>query len=178
MTKVGDSAIKGAKQALGHAIGNSIKILPATDGDLEHIAKIHKIAFTRQNESKKWVSCNFKAYPRIMMFTATINNKCVGYIQWIQKSGFRKETVIELEQIAVLPGQQSKGIGSKLITKSLDLVKEYLESQGSDLKAIIVTTRTDNDAQRLYEKTLNAKVETTITNLYSADEVIMVAKFK
>ena len=40
----------------------------------------------------------------------------------------------------------------------------------------MVTTRADNAAQRLYKRVLGAEVEATITNLYSADEVIMIAR--
>jgi hypothetical protein len=36
--------------------------------------------------------------------------------------------------------------------------------------------RSDNHAQRLYAATLNASVEATIRNLYSADEVVMIAQ--
>jgi len=35
----------------------------------------------------------------------------VGYIQWLQKSGFRQEVVLELEQIAVHPKYQEQGFG-------------------------------------------------------------------
>ncbi len=101
----------------------------------------------------------------------------MGYIQWLQKSGFRKESVIELEQIAVLPTFQSKNVGTELIKQSLEFVRGYLTSQNSILKAIMVTTRSDNYAQRLYEKTLNAKANACITDLYSADEIVMIARF-
>jgi ribosomal protein S18 acetylase RimI-like enzyme len=40
----------------------------------------------------------------------------------------------------------------------------------------LVSTRTDNQAQKLYRKVLGAEVEATIKNLYSADEVYMVAR--
>ncbi len=128
--------------------------------------------------SKEWITCNFNAYPRIMIYVAVNEkNKIVGYIQLLQKSGFRKETVIELEQIAVLPAFQGKKIGTELINRSLESVKKYLKSQNSILKAVMVTTRSDNHVQHLYEKTLGAITSATIQNLYSADEVIMVARY-
>ncbi len=145
--------------------------------DIDAVARIHSEVFKRQQSSKKWVTCNFMAYPRIMMYVArTTQEQIVGYIQWVQKSGFRKEAVIELEQIAVLPDMQGKKIGTQLVDLSLQSVKEYLAIQNSILKSIIVTTRADNSAQRLYEKTLNAKISASIKDLYSADEVIMLAK--
>lgn len=103
-------------------------------------------------------------------------DKVIGYIQWIQKSGFRQESVIELEQIAVMETQQHKGIGTSLIEKSLGYIKEYLADSNSNLKAILVSTRTDNAAKLLYEKVLKAKEIAVIRDLYSDDEVIMLAK--
>ena len=84
--------------------------------------------------------------------------------------------MLELEQIAVHPNFHGQGIGSLLIRDSLPLVKAQLAERGATLKHIIVTTRADNDAQRLYRKELGAEIEATITNLYSADEVFMIAR--
>ena len=119
------------------------------------------------------------AYPRIMMFVAiNEHGQVIGYIQWLQKSGFRKEAVMELEQIAVLAAFQGRKIGKKLILRSLDLVKEFLAKESCIIKAIMVTTRTDNDAKHLYENTIGAKVSAIIKDLYSHDEAIMISKCK
>ena len=118
----------------------------------------------------------FGAYPRIRIYVAQADKKIVGYIQWIEKSGFRKEVVLELEQIAVLSNWRGQGIGSNLINSSLALVKEELTQRVAVLKHVVVTTRADNSAQNIYRETLNASVETTISDLFSADEVIMIAR--
>ena len=155
-----------------------ITIRAMTQKDIQTVAHIHSEAFSRQFASTKWVTCNFNAHPRILMYVAIAeNDQVVGYIQWLQKSGFRKEAVLELEQIAVLPKFQGKKIGTALIEQSLYLVKIFLEKENAILKAILVTTRADNDAQKLYARVLKAKVTATISNLYSADEVVMVAKY-
>ena|SRR3990167_327810 len=155
-----------------------IKIRHMSNDDIKDVSFVHSEAFNRQLASRKWITCNFNAYPRIMMFVAVDEmNKIVGYIQWLQKSGFRKETVVELEQIAVLPAFQGKKIGTELINCSLKFIKEYLVTQNSILKSIMVTTRTDNLAQKLYKKTLGVEIVATIKNLYSADEVVMVTKY-
>ena len=112
----------------------------------------------------------------MLCYVAIKNETIAGYIVWSQKSGFRPEDVVELEQIAVLHSLQGKGIGKILIEQSLHQVRERLYENGSALKHVIVTTRADNHAQTLYKQVLGAEVEATITNLYSADEVIMVAR--
>ena len=144
--------------------------------DLSQASIVHEQAFPRQQNSHKWLECSFKAYPRILCYVAIINETVVGYIVWSQKSGFRPEAVVELEQIAVLPKYQGQGIGQMLIQQSLPNVRQQLSNQESSLKHVIVTTRADNFAQKLYKQVLGAKVEATIANLYSADEVIMVAR--
>ena len=145
-------------------------------GDLNGASIVHEKAFTRQRLSLEWLECNFNAFPRFLSFVAEMDGSIVGYITWSQKSGFRPETVLELEQIAVLPEHHSKGIGKNLIQDSLPLVREQLVKQDSKLKHIIVTTRADNHAQKLYKSTLGAEVEAIISNLYSADEVFMIAR--
>ena len=154
-----------------------IIILPMYRDDIDEIARLHAQAFPRQQRSLDWIRCNFAAFPRIMSFVARDEkDQIVGYIQWIQKSGFRKESVIELEQIAVIKNQQSKGIGTKLIQESLSLIRNYLKDSGSLLKAILVSTQTDNTAQVLYKKALAAQEVAVIKNLYSHDEVIMISR--
>jgi ribosomal protein S18 acetylase RimI-like enzyme len=144
--------------------------------DILNTAKVHAKVFPRQLLSEQWITCNFNAFPRIKYYIAEINKDIIGYIQWIEKSGFRKEVVLELEQIAILPSFQNKGIGKKLILDSLSLIKEELGKRQASIKHILVSTRTDNEAQRLYAKTLNAKPECVISNLFSADEVLMIAR--
>jgi ribosomal protein S18 acetylase RimI-like enzyme len=140
------------------------------------VAEIHKKAFQRQQESKKWITSNFHAYPRMQCYIASKVDSILGYILWTQKSGFRSEVVLELDQIAVLPSEQGKGIGSKLIEGTLPMVRRQLSERTASIKHIIVTTRADNTAQRLYRKTLGAEAECVIKDLYSHDEVIMIAR--
>lgn len=153
-----------------------MQIRKMESADLEGAAKVHSLSFPRQAHSYEWLKCNFNASPRFLCFVAEDNGNVIGYIIWMQKSGFRPEAVLELEQLAVLPKHQSQGIGKQLIESSLPLVKGQLAKYGSTLKHILVTTRADNFAQKLYTSTLGAEVEVTISNLYSADEVLMIAR--
>lgn len=140
------------------------------------MAKIHKEIFSRQFFSEEWISCNFAAFPRIRYFVAEQEGELIGYVQWTEKSGFRTEVILELEQIAVLSSFQRKGVGTKLITQSLAYVKHELILRGATIKYILVTTRNDNEAQKLYEKSLNAVIEATIPDLFSGDEILMIAR--
>lgn len=144
--------------------------------DLLNVAKVHKEAFPRQLHSEQWISCNFNAYPRIRFFVAEDEGTILGYAQWIEKSGFRKEVVLELEQIAVLSSQQKHGVGSLLISESLKGIKEELSQRDATIKHVLVSTRTDNEAQKLYKKVLNAQPEVAISNLFSGDEVLLIAR--
>lgn len=110
------------------------------------------------------------------MFVAEDDGMLLGYVQWIEKSGFRKEVILELEQIAVLPSKQKQGIGSSLILESLKLVKEELNQRNATIKHVLVSTRIDNEAQKLYKKVLNAQSEVIVPNLFSADEVLMISR--
>lgn len=152
-------------------------VRPFNINDLVETAEVHRQAFSRQIMSQEWILSNCRAFPRVQYFVAETDHKeIIGYIHWTQKSGFRPKVVLELEQLAVLPTHQGGGIGSMLILESLPQISGQLTERGAGIQHILVTTRADNYAQQLYKKTLGAEVEATIENLYSADEVIMIAR--
>lgn len=96
--------------------------------DLDGIAKIASGNFSGLNnlrKAKKWVACNFSAFPRTQYFIAREKDKISGYIFWMEKGGFRKKSIFELEQIAVAKNFQGQGVSSQLIEKSLLEIKKY-----------------------------------------------------
>jgi ribosomal protein S18 acetylase RimI-like enzyme len=109
-------------------------------------------------------------------FVAEEAGRMAGYIHWSQKSGFHTEVVLEIEQIAVYPDRQGRGIGEALIINSLPEVNLQLQGMGAELKHIIVTTRADNAALQIYRKTLGVEIGAVIKSIYPADEVLMVAR--
>ncbi|GHA34515.1 GNAT family N-acetyltransferase [Photobacterium aphoticum] len=150
------------------------------EADLPAAAEIHHETFVRQQRSLEWLQCHHKAFPQCMGLVAEkeVDGEptVVGFILWLQKSGFRAEAVLELSLLTVSPAYQGQGIGQTLITTSLEQVRGFLAEQGSTLKHVMVTTRADNAAQILYRKTLGAEIEATLSDFYSADEVIMIAR--
>ncbi len=145
----------------------------------ENIVRIMQENFSGNktiNAARGWVEYNFNAFPRMQYFVITIDERVVGYILWTEHGGLREEAVWELEQIAIDKNQQGQGLGLQLIKESLSMLIEYLQNRRSTLKLIMVTTGTENKAQRLYQKSLGAVVEATVKNLYRGDEVIMIAR--
>jgi ribosomal protein S18 acetylase RimI-like enzyme len=115
--------------------------------DLPAAAEVHQRAFPRQTFSANWLTCHFRAF-----------------------------AFVELEQIAVEPKEQGRGIGTKLIVESLPMVGAKIAERGAVLKTIVVNTRADNYAQELYRKTIGAETVATIGGIFAADEVYMVAR--
>lgn len=146
------------------------------DGDAVAVAHVHRLAFPRQTKSLEWVRCSLAAYPKCLAYVCEADADTLAYVFWAQRSGFRPSAVLELEQVAVLPDQQRRGIATQLIRESLGLARAELDSRGASIKAITISTRTDNAALRLYERTLGARQVATIPDLYSADEAILVAR--
>lgn len=143
--------------------------------DLPAVARIHAEAFPHQQRSEEWIACNARAFPRCRYFVTEVNGTISGYILWTERSGFRAEVVLELEQIAVARDVRGHGLGTALICASLRHVVRELRARGSSLRAVMVTTRSDNEAQRLYRRVLGAEIEATWKNLFAADEVVMIA---
>lgn len=139
------------------------------------MAAVHRQAFSRQRDSEVWVRATLAAWPRMLVYVLLRGGEVVGYIFWAQKSGIRPAAVVELDQIAVLSEWRGRGLGEMLLRESLARVKAELEANDQVLESVLVSTRADNQAQRLYEKVLGAKVVASVHNLYSATEVFMVA---
>ncbi len=149
-----------------------LEIRAYREGDLDAVAGVHSASFPRQLRSRDWIAASSRAYPKTRIYVADTEAGVIGFAMWTEKSGFRAQAVLELEQIAVAPEHRRRGIAEALIRRSLAEVEKELET----LKAVVVTTRADNAAQQLYRKTLGAEVEATIASLYSGDEVLMVAR--
>jgi ribosomal protein S18 acetylase RimI-like enzyme len=67
----------------------TVRIRRYSDNDLGAIADIHAQAFTRQGNSKEWITCNARASPRMRLYVAEFQGGVRGFILWTEKSGFR-----------------------------------------------------------------------------------------
>ena len=148
-----------------------------SEDDISDVANIYLKCFHGMNDIdkvKEWIYLKHISYPINRYYV--IDKK--GYILWAELGGFRKDAVIELEQIAITPEEQGKGLGSMLIRESLKDVIRELDARGSTLKLVKVTTGTENAAQRLYKKVLNARAVAVIPDMFRGDEVILIARSK
>ncbi len=149
------------------------------DKDINRVADVYLKCFrgmTKSADAKKWIKARHNSYPAAQFFVGAFGSKIVGYILWIELGGFRKEAVIELDQIAVSPDYQGKGFGKTIIKESLKSVSSYIKKRGSTLKLVKVTTGTTNEAQKLYKDTLHAEPVAIIPDFFRSDEVIMIAR--
>ena len=158
-----------------------VKIRRMEEKDLEGIVCDYLECFhgmQDKNLVKEWILDNYRGYPRMQYFVAEEGNEILGYILWMEKGGFRKKAVFELEQICVKKDYRNQGIGKKLIKESLEEVKNYIENRGSTLKKVLVTTGVENEARKLYEDALGAKPECTLRNLFREDELFLVRDYE
>lgn len=156
-------------------------VRPMQEGDLDVVVHIHRECFPEDNstleDARDWVWANWRAVPRTSYFVLVDKlGQVGGYILWMERGGFRREAVLELEQIAVTSAWRGMGGGRLLITEGLRELKDYLSLQERTLKLIQVTTGATNESQHLYRSTLGAEVEAIIHDLFGEDEVVMIAR--
>jgi ribosomal protein S18 acetylase RimI-like enzyme len=156
-------------------------VRPMQEGDLQQVSQLNRECFPEDTSSlegaRDWVEATWRATPRTTYFVLmNAGGQIGGYILWMEKGGFRKSAVLELEQIGVTSTWRGKGCAKSLIQESIRAMKARLEVQGRILKLVEVTTSTDNKAQRLYANTLGALAVATIRDLFDDDEIIMVAR--
>lgn len=152
---------------------NPISVRLAVPTDAEDIAAVHQETFVRQQRSLDWIRAGLAAYPRLMTYVVCTDGQIAGYAVWAQKSGFREQAVLELEQAAVRPHMQGQGLGKTLLQQSLAQVRHELGRNGQTLKALWVGTAADNPAQKLYQNVLGVQTVAALPGLYRQPELIM-----
>jgi len=149
------------------------------DNDIAQVVKIYLKCFKgmqKYTQVKKWITLKHRSYPVNQFFVGILRGKVIGYILWAELGGFRKDAVIELDQIAVTPDYQGKGFGATIIKESLKAVITQLKRRKSRLKLVKTTTGATNEAQKLYKDVLNAKPVATIPDFFRTDEVILISR--
>lgn len=154
-------------------------VRPAVAKDVAAIAQIGCDSFSglRPIEAAdRWVQSCSRAAPRAGYWVAETDEGIVGYILWIEKGGFRKDAVYELEQIAVRADARRKGIGRRLILESLSDLQRSLEARSSRLKLIEVTTGSEQGALDFYREAIGTEVVGRIPDFFRGDEYILIAR--
>jgi len=157
----------------------TIHIRLAREDDLPEIARIGAASFSglRPREAADlWVRSSWAAAPRMRYWVADQEGHVVAYILWTEKGGFRSDAVVELEQIAVDPQRRSQGIGGRLVRESYEGVRGEIARSGRRVKAIEVTTGSEQGAIEFYRRTLGATVVAKIPDLFRGDEYILIAR--
>lgn len=148
----------------------------ANESDIAAIAGVHGDAFPRQLDSKEWVRATLAAYPRMLAYVLIHDAQLAGFVFWAQVSGFRRNAIVELDQLAVLSKLRGQGFGERLIEESLALVKSQLDANQQTVKALLAKTASDNKAQQLYGRVLGVKPVAEIDGLFAKPEIVMVAQ--
>lgn len=154
-----------------------IEVRVAEKEDLPSIYGVYANCFPREKLHDEWVNANFSAFPRMRYYVAIVDGVMVGYALWSIKSGFRDKSIVELEQLAVVPECRGQGVGKQLLEQSFDQFKFYLKEKNIEIKAVYLTTRDGNSAESLYRKVFSVEREGIIKNYGSGDEVILFKRF-
>lgn len=153
------------------------EVLVAEKDDLASISDIYERCFAREKNHAEWIEANFSAFPRMRYYLVSVDRVVVGYALWSVKSGFRDNSIVELEQLAVVPELRGRGVGKTLLEQSFDQFKQHLSEKGIAVKAIYLTTRDGNSAESLYHKVFGVEREGIIKNYGSGDEVILFKQY-
>jgi GNAT superfamily N-acetyltransferase len=109
-------------------------------------------------------------------WVAHSQSEIVGYILWLEKGGFRSESVIELEQIAVRATWRHGGVGSLLARRSAAAIERVLLREGRTLKLVEITTGSEQGAVHFYYNSLGARPVARISNFFRGDEIVLISR--
>ncbi len=157
----------------------ALEVRPAREPDLEAIAAIGSESFSGlrpAEDGRRWVEACWRAGPRMQYWVAVRSTTVVGYILWLEKGGFRREAVLELEQVAVRSSLRGQGVGEALIRVSLAALREALRARGARLKLVEVTTGSEQGALGFYERVLHTEVVARIPDFFRGEEYVLIAR--
>lgn len=148
--------------------------------EIKAVAHIHREVFPNDGDtyaqSKQWIYSKFLGWPVNRYYVSTNNDEIIGYILWTEMGGFRKNCVLELEQLAVAIVWQNRRVGTQLIDESLIQVASILANEKRNIKLVEITTGVTNEVQSLYNKTLGAVEECRKQEFFDEEEVAMIAR--
>lgn len=156
-------------------MNGDIIIREATEKDLQEVIKVNLISLPEHYTQDFWLD-HLRAWGKAFI-VAEVNNRIVGYVMCRVESGigFFKKGLIKLGHIvsvAVLPDYRRRGIGTMMMFKSLERLKEsysvsevYLEVRVSNLPAI-----------NLYEKLGFKKVRVIKHYYLDGEDAFVMAK--
>lgn len=133
-----------------------MKVRRAVQQDILEINLLNLQGFKgNKHDAESWIQCWFNSYPLYQYFIAE-ENGVMAYIGWQIHGGFYRDVpVVELEQLAVLPVHQGKGIASTLVEESMKEVIDWIRMENPHAKevSIIVWGYSDNlAAMKVYLK--------------------------
>jgi ribosomal protein S18 acetylase RimI-like enzyme len=109
-----------------------------------------------QDEMEDWLK-NSANPPYLQSFVAErIDREVVGFISWSLSDMRDKQIIMEIDMIAVKAEYQRKGIGSKLLQKTFEKVRNLWKK--GDLEVVTIRTETDGDnrmARNFFSKILD-----------------------
>jgi ribosomal protein S18 acetylase RimI-like enzyme len=146
------------------------------EADILGAAEVHRRAFPRQTFSEEWVRCNLAAFPMTFCYVAEAKGKIIGLVIYVQKSGFRQEAIVEIEQCCVDPDFQGNNIGKSFAKETIPMVASEIAKRGAKLKTILANTRENNYPVISILENLGAKAIASISEMFTAAEVYYVIR--
>ena len=150
-----------------------MEIRQAREADIQPISQVYKSCFPRESNHELWIRASFSAYPKSVYYVVADDDELLGYVLWSVKNGFRRKTIVELEQVGVHPDASGQGLGRRLIKDSIKRFESHLRSLGHNVAAVLITTSRGNFAEHLYCSTLGVKRVAEIPEYGSGTELIL-----
>lgn len=146
-------------------------------GELEQVAEIAKeriYSFLSLEEIKNWLGS--MKFPYLQIFVAdnrleaNLPADIVGFISWRLYDQSVDKVVLEIFWMAIKEQFQETGIGKDLFITSFKRVRDYWESRGKTVSAILVAPYEKREgAQRFFEKILRPSHKALIPDVWGTE---------
>ena len=148
---------------------NSILLREATYHDKDQIAKVLLDFYNMKDADEAAQSFNNELDKDFHYIVAEEAGKIIGLVTWLMH-GLPKHGLFELDRICILSEARGKGVGRKLVDKSIDNASKWYDKKGEKIRKLYLLTHEDNkNAHSFYEK-VGFSHETTLKDHYYKDQ--------
>jgi len=146
----------------------NVKIADATKDDVEKLIEIYSAPHLYHARGEaSWYVKSFFDYHHIKV--VKLDNVLAGWLFWRVESE-RHHGIVVIDELYIDERFRRKGLGERLLRKSIEDAKNFFEKDSFVLRKVLVTTAEDNEpAKRLYEK-VGFKKCAVLADLYGKGE--------
>lgn len=129
----------------------------AQSKDIELIAAIDRLSFSgnkTEEAAEYWYNALLNRGDQYQIFVWEQDGRVVAFVGWEIQGGFAREVpVFELQKLATHPEFRGRGIATRLVKESFEIMKEWVRRKhpgAKSMRVVVWVARHNESAKKVY----------------------------